>query len=326
MQCRSGFVTILGRPNVGKSTLLNTLIGSKIAIVTAKPQTTRSAIQGVLTLDGQQNSFGVTIPSSPGQGDATEHSPSSSPFAQIVFLDTPGILEPRSRLDEIMVEEIREALAGRDLLLFLVDASQPFGPKDEAALEWIQSAGIPCFLLLNKIDRITKTALLPLIDEYRKLHEFAEVIPISALTRENIPLLLERILALLPEGPLYFPADHLTEQPVRFLVAEMIREKIGIETRQEIPYSSAVVVERFEEKETLTCIAAEIFVERDSQKGILIGAGGQMLKRIGTLARQEIEAFLGQKVFLELYVKVQGKWRDDPRFLSKLDWRKMVGG
>ena len=323
MNCRSGFVTILGRPNVGKSTLLNALIGSKIAIVTPRPQTTRSAVQGVLTLDGEKNPFGVTIPALPGQA---EGAPSPPPIAQIVFLDTPGILEPRSRLDRKMVEEIRQALADRDLLLFLADASQPFGPKDEGTVEWIRSVNIPCFLLLNKIDRIAKPALLPLIEGYRKLHEFAEVIPISALTGENIPLLLERILACLPEGPLYYPPDHLTEQPVRFLAAEMIREKIGLETRQEVPHATAVVVERFEERENVTYIAAEIIVEREGQKGILIGVGGEMLKRIGTLARKDIEELLGRKVFLELHVKVRERWRDNPRFLEELDWRKMVGG
>jgi len=322
MNCRSGFVTILGRPNVGKSTLLNKLIGSKIAIVTPKPQTTRSAVQGVLTLDGEKNPFGVTIPPLSEQAESAESSP---PIAQIVFLDTPGILEPRSRLDRRMVEEIRGALAGRDLFLFLADSSQPFGPKDEGTVEWIQSVNVPCFLLLNKIDRIAKHALLPLIEGYRKLHDFAEVIPISALTGENIPLLLDRILARLPEGPLYYPADHLTEQPVRFLAAEMVREKIGRETRQEVPHATAVVVERFEERENLTYIAAEIIVERDGQKAILIGAGGEMLKRIGTLARKDIEKLLGQKVFLELHVKVRERWRDNPRFLDELDWRKMVG-
>ena len=323
MNCRSGFVTILGRPNVGKSTLLNALVGSKIAIVTDKPQTTRSAIQGVLTLDGEKNPFGVTIPPLPANEESQEPSP---PVAQIVFLDTPGIMEPRSGLDELMVEEIREALADRDLLLFLTDASQPFGPKDEKALDWAKDTGIPCFLLPNKIDRIAKTALLPLIDAYRKLHEFAEVIPISALPGENLRLLLERILAYLPEGPLYFPREHITEQPVRFLVGEIIREKIIRETWQEIPYASAVIVERFEEKENLTYIAAEIIVEREGQKGILIGVGGQMLKQIGTLARKEIEEMLGRKVYLELHVKVRERWRENRRILSELDWRKIVGG
>jgi len=294
----------------------------KIAIVTEKPQTTRSAIQGVLTLDGTKNPFGVTVPPLASGAEAQEP---SAPVAQIVFLDTPGIMEPRSGLDELMVEEIREALAGRDLFLFLADASQRVGPKDEQALEWVKAGRVPCFLLPNKIDRIAKAALLPLIDEYRKLNEFAEVIPISALTGENLPLLLERILAFLPEGPLYFPPEHITEQPVRFLVGEIIREKIILETRQEIPYASAVRVDRFEEKESLTYIAAEIVIERDSQKGILIGVGGQMLKRIGTLARKEIEALLGRKVFLELHVKVRERWREDRRFLSELDWRKMVG-
>ncbi len=322
MNSRSGFVTILGRPNVGKSTLLNALIGSKISIVTDKPQTTRSAIQGVLTLDGSANPFGVTVPSLSGSNAAAETSP---PMAQIVFLDTPGILEPRSGLEEKMVEEIREALGDRDVLLFLTDAAQRFGRKDERALEWVRASGVPCFLLPNKIDRIAKSSLLPLIDSYRKLHDFTEVIPISAMAGENLPLLLERILSLLPEGPLYFPPEHLTEQPVRFLAGEIVREKIGLETRQEVPFSSAVLIARFEEKEALTYIAAEIVVERDGQKGILIGAGGQKLKRIGTLARKEIEELLGRKVFLELHVKVRERWRDNPRFLAELDWRKMVG-
>lgn len=322
MKSRSGFVTILGRPNVGKSTLLNALIGSKLSIVTEKPQTTRSAIQGVLTLESRTNPFGVAVPPIPGQDNDSDTTP---PRAQIVFLDTPGILEPRSGLEEKMIEEIREALAERDVLLFLVDASQPFGRKDEAALEWVRTAGVPCFLLPNKIDRIAKPTLLPLIDGYRKLYDFDEVIPISALNGENIPLLLERILARLPEGPLYFPPEHLTEHPVRFLAAEIIREKIGLETRQEIPFSSAVLIVRFEEKEALTYIAAEIVVEREGQKGILIGAGGQKLKQIGTLARKEIEHLLGRKVFLELHVKVRPRWRDDPRFLDELDWRKMAG-
>jgi len=322
MNSRSGFVTILGRPNVGKSTLLNALIGTKISIVTDKPQTTRSTIQGVLTLDGHANPFGVKVPPVPGADQGAEASPAT---AQIVFLDTPGILEARSALDEKMLEEIREALSARDVLLFLVDASQPFGRKDEAALEWVRTSGVPCFLLLNKIDRVAKPTLLPLIDSYRKLHDFAEVIPISAMTGENLPLLLQSILDRLPAGPLYFPPDHLTEQPTRFLAAEIIREKIGLETRQEIPFSSAVLVVRFEEKESLTYIAAEIVVEREGQKGILIGAGGQKLKRIGTLARQEIEELIGRKVFLELHVKVREKWRDDPRFLEELDWRRMVG-
>ena len=320
MKSRSGYVTLLGRPNVGKSTLLNVLIGSKISIVTEKPQTTRTAIQGVLTLDGRANPFGVTVPRIPNSEDG-----SSPPIAQIVFLDTPGILEPRSALDQKMVEEIRESLADRDVLLFLVDASQPLGRKDEEALEWVRTAGAPCFLLPNKIDRIAKPTLLPLIDGYRELYNFAEVIPISAMRGENVSLLLELVLARLPEGPLYFPPEHLTEQPVRFLAAEIIREKIGRETRQEVPFSSAVLIARFEEKEALTYIAGEIVVERDGQKGILIGAGGQKLKRIGTLARKEIENLLGRKVFLDLHVKVRERWRDDPRFLEELDWRKMIG-
>ena len=319
-KCRSGFVSILGRPNAGKSTLLNALVGSKVAIVTAKPQTTRTAIQGVVTLDRQTAPFGVAPGELPEEG-----AEAAAPAAQIVFLDTPGIQQPRSRLDKQMMEEVRDALADRDLLLFLVDAARPFGPPDESALQFVKQAGAPCFLVLNKIDRIAKEALLPLIERCRQLHDFAEVVPISALRRENLPLLLERIVAHLPEGPLYFPPEHITELPLRFMAGEIIREKVILQTRQELPYASAVLVEKFEEKENLIHIAAEIFVEREGQKGIVIGAGGQMLKRIGTLARQEMEVLLEKKVFLELHVKVRERWRDDSGFLKELDWHRMVG-
>ncbi|MBI3894379.1 MAG: GTPase Era [Acidobacteria bacterium] len=316
-KCRSGFVSILGRPNAGKSTLLNAFVGSKVAIVTEKPQTTRTALQGVVTLDGQ----GAPCKVFPGESPEKE----TAPAAQIIFLDTPGIQQPRTSLDEQMMEEVRDALGDRDLLLFLVDASRPFGPPDEYALGFVKRANVPCFLVFNKIDRIGKEALLPLIEQCRQLHVFAEVIPISALTGENLPLLLERIVAHLPEGPLYFPPEHITDLPLRFLAGEIIREKVILETRQELPYASAVLVEKFEEKENLTHIAAEIFVEREGQKGIVIGAGGQMLKRIGTLARQELEGLLEKKVFLELHVKVRERWRNDPEFLKELDWRRMVG-
>ena len=309
MKTRSGFVTILGRPNAGKSTLLNALVGSKIAIVTDKPQTTRTAIQGVVTVENQSRD--------PASQDA---------IAQIIFLDTPGILRPKSRLDEQMMQAIRASLADRDLLLLLADASRPFGAADRAGIDFAKEAAVPCFLLLNKIDLVAKETLLPRIDQYRALHDFAEIIPISALKGENLTLLRDKIIATLPAGPLYFPSDYLTELPMRFLAGEIVREKIILLTRQELPHSSAVVVEQFEEKPNLIHIAANIFVEREGQKPIIIGAGGDMLKRVGILARQELEAILGQKVFLELHVKVARRWRDDPRFLRTLDWHRMAGG
>jgi len=321
MKIRSGFVTILGRPNVGKSTLLNKLVGAKIAIVSAKPQTTRTALSGVVTVDAKYPFAAELLKKLPESAAG----PNSAPLAQIIFLDTPGLHDPETRLGRQMMEEVRAGLAERDLLLFLADASRPFGSRDAAALDWVRRAGTATFLLLNKIDQIAKHKLLPLIERYSKLHDFEEVIPIAALTGENLPLLLERIIARLPEGPLYFPPDQITEQPLRFLAGEIVREKLIQETHQELPYAAAVLVQQFEEKKNLVHIGVEIFVERDGQKAIIIGSGGQMLKRIGTLARQELEAILSQKVFLELHVRVREGWRDDRRFLEELDWRKMAG-
>ena len=313
MSFRSGFVSILGRPNVGKSTLLNALVGSKVAIVTEKPQTTRTAIQGVVTVDKRE-----ATPIEEG-----EETP--FPGGQIIFLDTPGVQRPRTQLDVRMMEEVRSALEGRDLLLMLVDASGPFGAGDESVLDLIQQTGVATFLLLNKIDLVAKDFLLSQIEQFSHRHDFAEVIPISARTGKNLSLLLDQIIAHLPEGPPYFPPEHITEQPIRFLVGEIIREKIIQLTRQELPYAAAVLVETFEEQEHLIRIFSEIFVEREGQKGILIGAGGQMMKQIGTQARKELEILFDKKVYLELRVKVREKWRDDPRFLRLLDWRRMVG-
>ena len=333
MSCRSGFVTILGRPNVGKSTLLNALVGSKIAIVTDKPQTTRAAIQGVVTVYPNRDRKQAIKPSK-----ETDHSTGSPPqpveqtaasdeaLAQIIFLDTPGVQQPHTRLDEQMMREVHASLSGRDLLLLLADASRTIGAADHAALELAKQAGVPCFLLLNKIDIVNKQKLLPRIAEYQSLHNFAEIIPISALTGDNLDLLRERIIAYLPEGPLYFPPDHLTEQPVRFLAGEIVREKIIRETRQELPYASAVVIEQYEEKPALIHIAATVFVEREGQKAIIIGKAGEMMKRVGTQARLELESLLGSKVFLELHVKVMKDWRENSRFLGTLDWRRMAGG
>lgn len=294
----SGFVSILGRPNAGKSTLLNALVGSKIAIVTDKPQTTRNRIQGVV----------------------------NRPDAQIIFLDTPGIHEPDTLINQKMMAEVREALRGCDLLLLLVDAARSFGPGDEYALELVKKVERPSFLLLNKIDLLAdKQKLLPLIEHYRQQHAFAEIIPISALTREGLEDLVRHITAALPQGPQYFPPDYVTDQPARFLAAEIIREKIILLTRQELPYATMVLIDRFEEKPGLLRIHATVFVEREGQKGIVIGRRGEMMKKIGTPAREELEMLFGQKVYLELYVKVRPGWRESPRFLRATDWRSMVG-
>lgn len=321
MKMRSGFVTILGRPNVGKSTLLNKLVGAKIAIVSAKPQTTRAALSGVVTVDAKYPYASEVLRRSAELGDAT----GSEPFAQIIFLDTPGIHEPETRLGRRMMEEVRASLAERDLLLFLADASGFCGPRDEQALDWARRSGAATFLVLNKIDHVAKLKLLPLIERWKGLHDFAEIIPVSALTGENLPRLVERIISRLPEGPLYFPPDQITEQPMRFLAGEIVREKLTQLTHQELPYACAVLVQQFEEKGSLVHIAVEIYVEREGQKGIIIGSGGQMLKRVGTLARKELEAILNQKVFLDLHVRVREGWREDRQFLEELDWRKMAG-
>lgn len=290
----SGFVSILGRPNVGKSTLLNAFLGRKLAIVSDKPQTTRTRIQGVLHLDG----------------------------GQIVFLDTPGIHKPDSLINKRMMKEVRAALDGLDLLLFVADASQPAGDKDQEALALLEDIQTPAILLLNKIDLVkNKAELLPLMDRYRQMGRFEELIPVSALTGEGLDEVRQAVLARLPEGPQYFPEDYLTDQPERFFAAEIIREKVLQLTRQEVPHATMVQVESWEETERLLKIRAVIYVEREGQKGILIGAQGSMLKRIGTLAREELELLLGRKIFLELFVKVRPKWREDPAFVNAIDWR-----
>jgi len=295
---RSGFVSILGRPNTGKSTLLNALIGSKVAIVADKPQTTRTAIQGVLTLPG----------------------------AQAVFVDTPGIHKSDTLINRRMMQTVREALDQRDLLLLVVDASRPFGEEDRHAVDLVRKASTPAVLAVNKIDLVEdKRALLPLIGHYRELHEFVEYVPLSAKTGDGLDELRKIILERLPEGPAYFPEDHITDQPERFLGAELIREKILLETREEVPHSVAVLVDRWEDTPGLSRVYATVLVERQGQKGILIGAKGGMMKRIGTAAREEMEKLFGRKVFLDLRVKVQPGWRENPVFLKVLDWRTMAG-
>ena len=302
MAFHSGFVCILGRPNAGKSTLLNALVGEKVAIVTHKPQTTRNRILGM-----------VNVPAKKGRT-----------AGQIVFVDTPGIHKPDSSLNRKMMQEVRVALEGCDLLLLLVDAAEKFGAGDQFALKMAQQAGVNTFLVLNKIDRLEKPKLLPIIAGYAGMHTFGEVIPISALKKDGLDLLVQKVIATLPQGPRYFPQDQLTDQPERFLVAELVREKILQLTGEEVPYAATVKIDQFEEKPKLTRIAATIFVERDGQKAIIIGKGGQMLKKIGSAARFEIEKRLATKVFLELFVKVEPGWRDSPAFVETLDWRRQL--
>ncbi len=302
MAFRSGFVSIVGRPNAGKSTLLNALVGEKIAIVTEKPQTTRTRIQGMVNVKAQKGRLA----------------------GQIVFIDTPGVHKPDSRLNRKMMQEIHAALESRDIVLLLVDASDRFGPADQFVIDLVQKSGGTAFLLLNKIDKLQKDKLLPVIEHYSKLHNFQEIIPISAIKQDGLETLVDKIMRTLPEGPRYFPTDQLTDLPERFIAAEIIREKILLKTGKELPYATAVVVERFEDLPKLTRIAAAIYCERDGQKAILIGKGGQKLKEFGTSARIELEALLGKKVFLELFVKVKKDWRESAAFVDELDWRRQL--
>jgi GTP-binding protein Era len=337
MALRTGFVSIVGRPNAGKSTLLNALLGQKLAIVTHKPQTTRTRILGVLELALRKKT-------------KTE---AGRPAAQVVLVDTPGVHKPTTQLDRRMMQEVQDALESRDAVLFIVDATRRLHEvdegelktvgqqrrsmsraEDEFALQLVKRLDCPVVLVLNKIDAVPKPALLPLIAHWSGLHAFADVIPISAKKKQGLELLLDKVVALLPEGQRYFPKDQLTDQPERFLVAELIRERVLMLTGEEVPYAAAVVIERYEEPASLkktkdgklpvTKIAAAIYCERAGQKAILIGRGGEMLKRIGTAARKEIEALLGTRVFLELFVKVESEWRASRGFVEELDWRRQL--
>jgi GTP-binding protein Era len=353
---KSGFVAILGRPNAGKSTLLNALTGEKVAIVTPKPQTTRNRIAGVVEVPARKKVH---------------------PAAQIVFVDTPGVHKPASQLDRRMLQEVHEALETRDLVLVLIDASrrvkleaagEPGGipgaevdlsssgtagpsskPHGKSAHSWvseeeflfglIRGLDCPVFLVLTKIDLVAKDLLLPLIETLTKEFKFAEIIPISARKRDGLDLLLRKIVGVLPDGERYYPKDQYTDQPMRFMVAELIRERILIETGEEVPYAAAVVIEQYEEAEPpapprkkgqaparlpLTRIAAAIYCERDGQKAILIGKGGAKLKEIGTGARKQIESLLGTRVYLELHVIVEPGWRESRTFIDSLDWRNQL--
>jgi GTP-binding protein Era len=296
MPFKSGFVAIVGRPNAGKSTLVNTLVGRKVAIVSPKPQTTRNRIQGILNRDD----------------------------AQIILIDTPGIHRAENVLSRQMMDELQHAVEGIDVLSLIVDASADFRSGDRFSLEWIRRFKGPVFLLLNKIDKIAKLHLLPLIERYRREFEFTEIYPVSALTGEGCLDLVNGWLAHLPEAPPYFPADQFTDQPERFLAAEIIREKAILATREEVPHSIAVLIDSFEESEKLLRVRATIYVEREGQKGILIGKGGATAKKIGTLARKELEEILGTHIFLETFVKVQPNWRQNSSLVRQLDWHRQL--
>ena len=295
---RSGYVSLLGRPNAGKSTLLNALVGQKVAIVADKPQTTRTSIQGVLTL----------------------------PQAQIIFLDTPGIHRADTPLNKRMMDVVHGALEERDLLLFLADASRALTQEDRRAVDVLRKTGAPAVLVITKIDLVKEKALLlPVIEQYKSIFEFADYVPVSAAKGDGLEELCKVILKRLPEGPAYFPEDYVTDQPERFLAAELIRETVLQATRQEVPHAVAVMVDKWEETPRITRIFATIRVERPGQKAILIGAKGAMLKKIGTLARQEMERIFGVKIYLDLHVRVQPGWREKAAFLNTLDWRTMAG-
>jgi GTP-binding protein Era len=301
---KSGFVSILGRPNAGKSTLLNALVGQKVAIVADKPQTTRTAIQGVVT----------------------------TPEAQIVFVDTPGIHKADSAINKRMMDAVRGSLDERDAFIFIVDATRPFSAEDERAMSILhrnERAGEvapPVILALNKIDALkAKHEMLPLLEAYQRHYKFEEYLPISAAKGEGLDKLSKAVIRLLPEGPEYFPPDHFTDQPARFLAAELIREQILQATRQEVPHSVNVLIEKWEETPRLIRIFATILVERDGQKAIVIGTKGSMLKRIGTLAREEMESLFATHIFLDLHVKVEADWREKAPFLNAIDWRTMAG-
>jgi len=292
---KSGFAAIIGRPNVGKSTLLNRIVAQKIAIMSDKAQTTRNKIQGVYTTEEEQ----------------------------IVFIDTPGIHKPKTKLGDFMVEAAYSALREVDVILFMVSADQPRGAGDDFIIEKIRQQQTPVFLVINKIDQRHPDDLLAIIDDYRTQMSFAEIIPISATEGNNVAHLLSVISNYLPEGPQYYPKDQITDHPEYFIVAELIREKILELTEQEVPHSVAVITENMEKDAyDKIHVQATIVVERDSQKGIIIGKGGKMLKNIGTKARRDIEHLLGNKVYLELWVKVQKNWRDKQSNLQNFGYRK----
>jgi GTP-binding protein Era len=292
---KSGFVSIIGRPNVGKSTFLNRVIGQKIAIMSDKPQTTRNKIQGVYTEDQ----------------------------AQIVFIDTPGIHKPKHKLGDFMMKVAQNTLKEVDLILFMINATEGLGRGDEFIIERLKDTKTPVFLVINKIDEIHPDELFSIITNYKDLYPFAEIVPISALQGNNVGRLLDQIKQRLPEGPQYYPADQVTDHPERFIITELIREKVLHATREEIPHSIAVVMDSMQRRDNgAVYVGATIIVERDSQKGIVIGKQGKMLKEVGRKPRADIEALLGSKVFLELWVKVQKDWRNRASHLRDFGFRE----
>jgi len=297
---KAGFVSLIGRPNAGKSTLLNRMVGEKVAIVSNKPQTTRTRVVGVRTYDTR---------------------------GQIVFVDTPGVHKPTHRLNVRMVDVAREAMREVDLLALIVDASVKPGPGDRYLLKMVQDSGTPAVLVLNKVDLVAKQKLLPLLDEYRQAHAFVEFVPISAADGTNVDVLEGVFLEHLPEGEPLYPPDYLTDQPERFYVAEIVREKVLQLTHDELPFSTAVVVDRFEEPDAggLMNVYCTILVERESQKPIVVGKGGSMIKAIGTAARMELEKFFACRLYLDLHVKVKSEWRNDERVLDDLGVRGRSG-
>ncbi|WP_291291498.1 GTPase Era [Enterococcus sp.] len=291
---KSGFAAIVGRPNVGKSTLLNRVVGQKIAIMSDKAQTTRNKIQGVYT----------------------------TPDAQIVFIDTPGIHKPKHRLGDYMVETAYSALREVDVTLFMISADQKRGKGDDFIIERLRKNETPVYLVINKIDKVHPDELLAIIEDYAAQMDFAEIVPISATEGNNFETLMKLVIDQMPEGPQYFPEDQITDHPEYFIVSELVREKVLLLTRDEVPHSVAVVVDSMKRDENdKVHIQATIIVERDSQKGIIIGKGGKMLKQIGTKARLDIEHLLDDKVYLELWVKVQKDWRDKQTFLTDYGYR-----
>ena len=289
---RSGYVSIIGRPNVGKSTLLNTILGQKITIVTPKPQTTRNRIVGIKTL----------------------------PHAQIIFIDTPGIHRPKHMLGETMVKTSLRALSEVDVILFMVEPREPT-KGDRAVIDILRKVTVPVFLIINKIDTAKKSDILPVIDTYKDYGLFAEIIPLSALQQDGAGILLNKICEYLHEGPQYYPEDLITDQIERFMVSEIVREKIMDMTEEEVPHSVAVEIVQWDEREDgLVSIACNIYVERAGQKGIIIGKSGTMLKSIGSSARSDIEKLLNTKVFLGLWVKVKRNWRNDKKMLKELGY------
>jgi len=288
---KSGFIAIIGRPNVGKSTFLNHVVGQKVAIMSDKPQTTRNKVQGVVT---------------------TEDS-------QLIYIDTPGIHKPKHKLGDFMLKVARNTLREVDVIMFMVNAEEKIGPGDRFIIEMLQNTETPVFLIINKLDLVHPEELLKIIVSYKSEYDFAEIVPISALNGSNTDRLLETLKKYLPEGPKYYPDDQVTDHPERFIISEFIREKVLHLTREEIPHSIAVVIEKIkkESDRDVVNVMATIVVERDSQKGIVIGKRGALLKEIGTKARYDIEMLLGTKVFLELWVKVEKDWRNKPGRLSE---------